>query len=100
VSYRGGFTPFAFDLTEYVDLEGENVLAIEVDSTERPDIPPFGNLVDYLTFGGMYREVSLKLVAPCFVENVFVRPTSILSGHPGELIGENPCLLVGGVAAV
>ncbi len=81
--YRGGFTPFGFDLTEHVDLGGENVLAVEVDSTERPDIPPFGKLVDYLTFGGMYREVSLKLVAPCFLENVFARPTNVLSGDPG-----------------
>jgi len=81
--YRGGFTPFGFDLTEHVDLAGENVLAVEVDSTERPDIPPFGNLVDYLTFGGMYREVSLKFVDPCFLENVFVRPTNVLSSHPG-----------------
>ena len=81
--YRGGFTPFGFDLTEHVDFEGENVLAVEVDSTERPDIPPFGNLVDYLTFGGIYREVSLKLVAPSFLENVFVRPANVLSSHPG-----------------
>ena len=81
--YRGGFTPFGFDLTEHVDLGGDNVLAVEVDSTERPDIPPFGNLVDYLTFGGIYREVSLKLVAPCFLENVFVRPSNVLSSHPG-----------------
>jgi beta-galactosidase len=81
--YRGGFTPFGFDLTEHIDLEGENVLAVEVDSTERPDIPPFGNLVDYLTFGGIYREVSLKLVAPSFLENVFARPSNVLSSHPG-----------------
>ena len=81
--YRGGFTPFGFDLTEHVDFGGENVLAVEVDSTERPDIPPFGNLVDYLTFGGMYREVSLKLVAPCFLENIFARPSNVLSSHPG-----------------
>ena len=80
--YRGGFTPFQFDLTEHVDLAGENVLAVEVDSTERPDIPPFGNLVDYLTFGGIYREVSLKLLAPSFLENIFVRPSNVLSSHP------------------
>src|ERR1700730_1109159 len=80
--YRGGFTPFGFDLTPHVDYEGENVLVVEVDSTERPDIPPFGNLVDYLTFGGIYREVSLKLVAPCFLENVFARPSNVLSSHP------------------
>ena len=55
--YKGGFTPFSFELTPHLDWAGENVLAVEVDSTERPDIPPFGNEVDYLTFGGIYREV-------------------------------------------
>src|SRR5882757_620502 len=81
--YRGGFAPFGFDLTAHVDLEGDNVLMVEVDSTERPDIPPFGHLVDYLTFGGIYREVSLKLVASSFLENVFARPMNVLSDRPG-----------------
>ncbi|MDB6087242.1 MAG: Beta-galactosidase [Gammaproteobacteria bacterium] len=81
--YRGGFTPFGFDLTPHVDLEGENVLVVEVDSTERPDIPPFGQLLDYLTFGGIYREVSLKLVAASFLENVFARPMNVMAERPG-----------------
>ena len=55
--YKGGFTPFWFELTPHLDWDGENVLAVEVDSSERPDIPPFGYEVDYLTFGGIYREV-------------------------------------------
>ena len=38
------------------------VLAVDVDSTERPDIPPFGYEIDYLTFGGIYREVALRIV--------------------------------------
>jgi beta-galactosidase len=60
--YKGGYTPFSFELTPHVDFDRDNVLAVEVDSTERPDIPPFGNEVDYLTFGGIYREVSLRIV--------------------------------------
>jgi len=32
------------------------VLAVDVDSRERADIPPFGYQIDYLTFGGIYRE--------------------------------------------
>src|SRR5258708_26214079 len=80
--YRGGFTPFGFDLAPHVDHEGENVVVVEVDSTERPDIPPFGHLVDYLTFGGIYREVSLKLVASSFLENVFARPMNVMSDRP------------------
>ncbi len=80
--YKGGFTPFFFELTSHVDLDRENVLAVEVDSSERPDIPPFGNEVDYLTFGGIYREVSLRMVSPTFIENIFAQPRDVLSEHP------------------
>lgn len=81
--YKGGYTPFSFDLTPHLDFEGENVLAVDVDSTERADIPPFGYEIDYLTFGGIYREVSLRIVPGTFIENVFARPTDVLSAHPG-----------------
>jgi beta-galactosidase len=65
--YKGGYTPFSFELTQHVKFDGDNVLAVEVDSSERPDIPPFGNEIDYLTFAGIYREVSLRVVSPTFI---------------------------------
>jgi beta-galactosidase len=80
--YKGGYTPFSFELTSHIDFEGENVLAVDVDSTERADIPPFGYQIDYLTFGGIYREVSLRVVAQTFIENIFAQPKDILSGSP------------------
>lgn len=83
-SYKGGYTPFSFDLTPYIDRNGgHNVLAVEVDSTERADIPPFGDQVDYLTFGGIYREVQLRIVPQqAHLENIFAMPKDILSPHP------------------
>ena len=81
--YRGGYTPFSFDLTPHVDWDGENVLAVDVDSTERADIPPFGYEIDYLTFGGIYREVALRVVPGTFIENVFAKPRGALTAHPG-----------------
>jgi beta-galactosidase len=81
--YKGGYTPFSFELSEHLDWAGDNVLAVEVDSRERADIPPFGNVVDYLTFGGIYREVSLRMVAPTHLENIFAQPQDVLSGKPG-----------------
>src|SRR5271163_4343292 len=81
--YKGGYTPFSFDLTAHVDFGGENVLAVDLDSSERPDIPPFGYEIDYLTFGGIYREVSLRVVPASFVDNVFAKPKDVLSTHPG-----------------
>ncbi|HYK48577.1 MAG TPA: beta galactosidase jelly roll domain-containing protein, partial [Terriglobales bacterium] len=80
--YKGGYTPFSFDLTPHIDFDGENVLAVDVDSSERPDIPPFGYEIDYLTFGGIYREVSLRIVPPTFIENVFAKPKDVLTDHP------------------
>jgi beta-galactosidase len=79
--YKGGFTPFSFELTPHIDFDRDNVLAVEVDSTERPDIPPFGYEVDYLTFGGIYREVSLRIVPQTFIENIFAQPKDVLSAH-------------------
>jgi beta-galactosidase len=80
--YKGGYTPFSFELTPHLDFDGENVLAVDVDSSERPDIPPFGYEIDYLTFGGIYREVSLRVVPPTFIENIFVRPKNVLTATP------------------
>jgi beta-galactosidase len=80
--YKGGYTPFSFELTPHLNFDGENVLAVDVDSSERPDIPPFGYEIDYLTFGGIYREVSLRVVPPTFIENIFVRPKNVLTATP------------------
>ena len=76
--YLGGYTPFSFELTEKINWKGKNLLAVEVDSTERADIPPFGGLIDYLTFGGIYREVSLRVVPETFIENIFAKPINVL----------------------
>ena len=80
--YKGGYTPFSFDLTPHLDFDGENVLAVDVDSRERADIPPFGYQIDYLTFGGIYREVSLRIVPGTFIENIFAKPKDVLTPHP------------------
>ncbi len=80
--HRGGYTLFSFDITGHVRPHADNLLVVHLDSSERPDIPPYGNVVDYLTFGGIYRDVWLRLVEPCHIAQVFVRPTDVLSAAP------------------
>ena len=77
--HRGGYVPFRHELTPHLKWGADNVLAVEVDSTERKDIPPFGRLVDYLTFGGIYRDVRLLAVPSLFIENVFAKPADVLT---------------------
>ena len=81
--YKGGFTPFSFELTPHLRRDGDNVLTVQVDSTERSDIPPFGYEIDYMTFGGIYREVSLRVVPEIYLDNIFAHPNDVLSGKPG-----------------
>ena len=80
--YKGGYTPFSFELTTHLNFDGDNLLAVDVDSSERSDIPPFGNRIDYLTFGGIYREVALRIVPAVYLENIFAQPKNVLSDHP------------------
>lgn len=77
--YRGGYTPFSFELTDHLKFGAENLIAVRVDSTERPDIPPFGGNIDYLTFGGIYRDVRLRVVPQTFIENVYAKPLRVLT---------------------
>lgn len=79
---EGGYLPFSFDLTDYLNEAGDNLLTVRLDSTERPDIPPYGGVVDYLTFGGIYRDVTLRYVEPCHIEKVFVRTLDVLTDRP------------------
>ena len=57
--HKGGYTSFKVDITEHVNFNKQNLLAVRVDSRRKDDIPPEGNKVDYLLFGGIYRRVKM-----------------------------------------
>lgn len=80
--HKGGYTPFSYDITDYIKEDGENLLVVHLDSCERHDIPPFGYVVDYMTFGGIYREVSLRYVPPVHIEKTFGRAYDVMTDHP------------------
>ena len=75
--YKGAYNRFSFDITDDVKAKG-NVLVVELDSTERKEIPPFGNVVDYLVYGGIYREVWIEEVSEVYIDNAFVRTLNVL----------------------
>lgn len=53
-----GYTAFTFEMTDFLLPAGkENVLAVKLDSRETLDVPPFGFVIDYMTYGGIYRDV-------------------------------------------
>ncbi len=73
-AHKGGYTAFTVELTNWLTPGREALLAIRVDSRESQNIPPFGNVVDYMTYGGLYREVRLEIREQSYIEDVFVLP--------------------------
>ena len=72
--HYSGYTAFTLDISDALRYGEENVLVVKVDSRESLNIPPFGNVIDYMTYGGIYREVYLEIKNPTYISDVFVKP--------------------------
>nr|WP_300002452.1 glycoside hydrolase family 2 TIM barrel-domain containing protein [Tissierella sp.] len=80
--HKGGYTPFRLDLTDVAIGGHENILVVYVDSRERKDIPPFGFVIDYLSYGGIYREVALEYRNKTHIETVGIKTNDLLTKSP------------------
>lgn len=63
-----GYTAFTADITGHVKLGGDNVITVSVNSNEDLDQPPFGFAIDYMTYGGIYRDVYLTVKPETYIE--------------------------------
>lgn len=72
VTHRCGYTAFRVEITGFVRYGADNLVAVRLDCTENPAIPPFGFVIDYLTYGGLYREVWLDVREQAYIEDIFV----------------------------
>ena len=70
--HRCGYTAFRVEITDCVRFGEVNELAVRLDSTENPTVPPFGYVIDYLTYGGLYREVWLDVRSREYIEDLYV----------------------------
>lgn len=67
-----GYTAFRVEITDFVTVGEEALIAVELDTTENAAVPPFGFVIDYLTYGGLYREVWLDVREQSYIADVFV----------------------------
>ena len=49
-----GYTAFTMDISGVLRYGEKNILVVKVDSREDLNIPPFGYVIDYMTYGGIY----------------------------------------------
>lgn len=71
-SHKGGYTPFDIDLSGMVLFGETNEIWVVADSREDGNIPPFGGVVDYLGYSGIYREVNLLITDKEHIRDVFL----------------------------
>lgn len=77
-AHPDGYTPFRVRLTGKLSA-GDNLVAVVIDGSENPAIPPFGGRIDYLTYAGIYRDAWLEITAPVHIENVKIETPNVLA---------------------
>ncbi len=70
-----GYTAFTVDLTKVLVFGEENLITVKVDSRETQNLPPFGYVIDYMTYGGIYRDVYFEIKEKTHFNDLFVQPT-------------------------
>ena len=76
--FVSGYLPVEIDVTNFIK-DKNNKLIVVLDSKEDTNYPPFGFALDYLTFSGIYREVSLISLPKTYLKNYYV--TSDMNGE-------------------
>jgi len=85
-SHEGGHLPFAFEITEQLAWDAENIVAISVENELKPTRVPSGNMqsafsmlasalpttFDFFPFAGIHRPVVLYTVPQTHIEDVTV----------------------------
>ena len=70
---------FRFGKLPEIAASDSNYIAIVINSHEDPSIPPFGHVVDYMTYGGLTRGVSYQILESDYIDHVFAKP--VVSPH-------------------
>ena len=85
-----GYTAFTMDITRLVKYGQANQIAVRLDSHESLDIPPFGFVIDYMTYGGIYRDVYLDIKQQTYIKDIFIRTEEDMVVSEIELAGALP----------
>lgn len=96
-SHEGGHLPFAFEITDQIRWDAENIIAISVENELKPTRVPSGNMstpllpiasfphttYDFFPYSGIHRPVVLYSVPQIYIEDVTV--VTEIDGAAGKL---------------
>ncbi|MBQ7147989.1 MAG: glycoside hydrolase family 2 protein [Pseudobutyrivibrio sp.] len=70
-----GYTAFSVEVNSLLTYGEENLITVKVDSRENLNQPPFGYVIDYMTYGGIYRDVYFEVREKTHFSNLVVTPS-------------------------
>ena len=70
--HHSGYTAFTVDISDSVKYGEKNLITVRCDSRESLNTPPFGFVIDYLTYGGIYRDVYLDIKEDIYIKDIFI----------------------------
>ncbi len=71
-THYGGYLPFTVKITEHLAPAGsENLLAVRLNNEDNREVPPgkAQSALDFVYFGGLYRNVSLRVLDPIHISD-------------------------------
>jgi beta-galactosidase len=77
--HEGGYTPFAFDVSDKLNYDSQNIIAVRVDNPEwgtRKDIVPYP-AVDWFNYTGIIHDVYLEISDPVSIIRADIVPKNI-----------------------
>jgi len=82
--HQGGFAAFVFDVTPFLNVGADNVIAVKINNAMNINIPPLS--ADFTFFGGIYRDVHLLVTDPLQISpldyaspGIYLKTTSVSS---------------------
>ena len=97
-THKCGYTAFRVEFTDVAGFDGDNLVTVRLDSTENPSVPPFGYVIDYLTYGGLYRPAYLDIREQDLIDDIFVRTpdteTAIVNVRLDQKTGAQKTVLI------
>lgn len=78
-----GYTGFSVDISKDIKPAESIEITVKVDSRESLNQPPFGFVIDYMTYGGIYRDVYLDIGEKEYIDDLFL--SSEINGTDGLL---------------
>lgn len=78
IRHFSGYTAFTVDMMPYLVEGCEQVVVVRLDSRETLNQPPFGFVIDYMTYGGIYRDVYLDVKETYYIEDIYAATPDVL----------------------